>query len=450
MAVDTKLELKENSKVSLKITVPEAEVKKAYDDLINDYCKKVQIKGFRKGKVPASVLIRKFGDALKDEAAQKVIEQSLDQALESVEKKPLPYAQPELDGEIDFDETKDFSFGILYDTYPDIELGEYKGIEMEAPSTKIIKEDIDRELKTLQEQNSFVVNKSSAEVGKDDIVTIDYAELDDKDQIIEGTNREGFTFTVGTGYNIYKLDDDILGMKLDEEKIIDKEFPEDFEYKEYAGQKKRIKVKITAVKEKKLPELDDELAQDISDKYETLADLKKDIEKRLQESADAKIKDMKISSGLDKISEASKIEIPESMMQRELSTRWQTILYRYQMNEALLLQQLEKEGKSKDDLLEEMKPEVEKAIRSSLIMEKIAEVEKIEVASEEVDEELKKIAESQKKDFDEIKDIYTKQGYIPSIEAEVKHHKVFDLILENGKIKKGKSLKYLDLMQEKY
>ncbi|MBN2736852.1 MAG: trigger factor [Spirochaetales bacterium] len=450
MAVDTKLELKENSKVSLKITVPEAEVKKTYDDLINEYCKKVQVKGFRKGKVPASVLIRKFGDALKDEAAQKVIENNLEKVFETVDKKPLPYAQPELDGEIDFDITKDFSFGILYDTYPEIELGEYKGLEVEVPSSKVGKEDLERELKALQEQNSVVVNKASALVAKDDIVTVDYLELDEKDEPIEGTKREGFTFTVGSGYNVFKLDDEITGMKLDEEKVIEKEFPADYEYKEHAGQKKRIKVKISAVKEKKLPELDDELAQDISDEYKTLADLKKDIESKLQLNIENKIKDITLTRSLEKIAEASKIDIPDSMLQRELSTRWQTILYRYQMNETLLLNQLEKEGKSKDMLMEEMKPEVIKAIKSSLVMEKIADLEKIEIKPEEIDEELKKIAENQKKDFDEIKDFYTKRGYTSSIEADLRNQKVFDLLSEKGKTKKGKSVKYLDLMQEKY
>ncbi len=351
MKVSSKEELLENSKVQVKVTIPKKDVKAEYDSLIGEYCRKVAVKGFRKGKVPAEVLIRKFGDSLMSEATQNLIEKSLKEVFEKVENKPLPYSVPTLaeNSKPELNLGKTFSFEVTYDTFPHIEIGEYKGLEIKEPLVSIGKEDIERELKAIQEQNSIVTDKLNGNVEKGDTVTIDYVELDESNNEVEGTKREGFTFFVGSGYNIYKIDDDVVGMTKGDEKDLEKVYAEDFEYSELAGRTVKLRVKLTSVKEKKLPDIDDELAQDVSEKYSTLQDLKDDISKRLEEASKTRVRELEVQSLFEKIVETSKIPLPASMIDQELNLRWNNFIRQFRSNETLMLQLLEKEGKTRED-----------------------------------------------------------------------------------------------------
>jgi trigger factor len=438
----------EHSAVKLSVTVEQQALKGEYDELLGKYSKSAHIKGFRKGKAPAEVIERKFGEGIKQEAAANIIEKSLKQIFEEVDKKPLPYVTPTLEDELDPDLDKDFTFTVTYDTFPEVELGTYKEIEIEEPQVEVTKEDEERELSDLQERNAIVIDKPDGTVAKDDIITIDYAEVDEKDEEIEGTKREGFVFTVGSGYNLYKLDDDVIGMKKDETKVIEKEFPEDFEAEELRGQKKRIRVTVTAVKQKQLPELDDELAQDIHDDYETLEDLKQDIHKKLHEAAESKVREKKVSQLIDAIVENSTIDLPKGMVDAELENSWQNFLTRSRIPAEDAEKILAAQGKSREDLYEEWRPASEKRLKTRLLLTKIIEEENIEVADNEVEEELEKHAEQQGTSADELREQYEKANYLGYIEDDIKDRKVIDFLLENAKIKKGEKVKFLDIMQD--
>jgi len=453
MEIKTDCDLKENSSVVLKLTVPEAELKSEHDELVDKYCKEAVVKGFRKGKVPKEVLLRKFGESIIGEVVQNIISKSIETAFENAEYKPLPYSQPKLVDEkkIDFENftiDKPFSFEVTYDTFPHIKLGSYKDLEVIEDQVKIDKEDMDRELKDIQERNAIVLEKKDGKVEKENTITIDYVELEN-DKEKEGAKREGFTFTVGSGYNIYKIDDDVIGMSKDEEKVLEKEYPEDFENKELAGRKVKLKVKVTAVKEKNLPEINDELAQDVSDKYSTLADLKADITKRLEDTAKTKIKQKKIKDLLTKVKEKSEIPIPESMIQNSLNLRLREFTNQLGGNEQILRYSLQQQGKTFDDLFNEWKPGVENDVKSGLIIDKIIKEEKIEVTDKELDEELKKIAELQNKDYKEIKDMYEKNNMSGYLKENIATEKVYKILLDSAVIKKGDKVKYLDLIQGK-
>lgn len=434
-----------NSAVRLTVTVDKDTVKKEYDDLVKEYAKKAQIKGFRPGKVPPEILERKFGESLQAEAGQKVLEDSLREVIEDIDEQPLPYARPELDGEIDFDISKDFTFAVTYDVYPEIKLGEYKGLGIEAPEVEVTDEDLEREISAIQEQNAIVIDKEAGTVEKDDIVTIDYREIDENGETVEGTNREDFVFTVGTGYNFYKIDDDILGMKQDEEKVIEKDYPEDSEVEELRGQKKRLSVKVKAVKQRQLPDVDDELAQDVSDEYETLDDLKKDIRSRLEQTAESRVYEMKKQALLDKILENSEIEVPESMLQMELENSWRNFTSRVQMNEDDVLKLLTAQGRSKEDLLEEWKPDAEKSLKQRLLTNRILESEEIEVTDEEVDEHLEQQAKQSNMDTARVREYYESQNLLDYVKHDIQERKLFEKILEETKVKTSEKLKLLDV-----
>jgi trigger factor len=443
------IERLDNSAVKLTVTVEQSALKQEYDDLLAKYAKSAQIKGFRKGKVPASVLERKFGEGIKQEAAANSIEKSLKEIFDEIEEKPLPYVTPELqDEELDPDLDKELTFTVTYDIFPEIKLGEYKGLEIEVPKVTVTKEDEQRELDEIRDRNAVVVDKPDETVAKDDIVTIDYAELDEKGEEKEETKREGFVFSVGTGYNLHKIDDDVIGMKKDEEKVLDKEYPEDFEYEDLAGKKIKLKVKVTAVKEKKLPDLDDDLAQDVSEKYESLDDLKKDIRERFEKAAENRLREMKVNKLLDKIVENSEVDLPRSMVEMELQNSWRNFLMRSRMPEDQAEQILSMQGKSKEALLEEWTPQAEQSLKSRLLVNKIIEKEGFEVSEEELDEEMKKQAEANDMSFEQVKEQYSQSNYMEYLKNDILDRKAHDFVIENADIKEGKKVKFLDLMNE--
>jgi len=442
MIIKKELKPRDNSSVELTVTISKDATKKEYNKLVTDYAKKVQLKGFRKGKVPSAVLEKKFGDSIKEEAGMNMIEESLKLALEDIEKKPLPYSIPELQEKkekINFD--SDYTYSVVYDIFPEIKIGSYTELETEIPDAKVLKKDEDRELEKLRDQNSVVVEKEAGSVAKEDIVTINYVELDSDGNEIEGTAREDYVFTVGTGYNIYKLDDDIIGMKKDDEKILDKEIDD---------KKVKVKVKVTTIKEKQLPELDDELAQDISDKYKTMKDLRDDIKKSLREELDNKIKEIKTEKLLSKIAETAEIPLPESMIKAELENSWHNFIAQSQMQEDQLLQILAMQGKNKENMMNEWREGAKKNLRFQLIMNKIIEKEKIDASEKEIDDEIKHQAESSGQKYEDFKDLIKKNSYTDHIAADVKNKKLVDFLLKKNTFTKGNKVSFIDLIQNKF
>jgi trigger factor len=443
-------DLKENSQVLLKVTVPKEEIKKEYDNLIKEYCNKVTIKGFRKGKVPASILIQKFGPELKQETIEKLIQKSLEEAFETVEHKPLAYASPELVDKVELDFDKDFTFQIKYDTYPVLTLGQFKELKVEKPQVEIESDDIERELKSLQEKNSIIKEKEDAQVEKGDVVTIDYVELNEKQEEIEKMKREDFVFEVGTGYNLYKIDDDIIGMKQGEEKVLTKTYDQTIEFSELQGKTIKLKVKVKSVKIKVLPKIDDELAQDISEKYKALDDLKNDIKDKLEKAKEERINEYLAAQLIEQIAAGSTVQLPKTMLEMELEYNWRSFLNQNRTNEKNMNDALAKEGKTKADILKDWQPSVEKNLKSRLIIEEIKSKEKISVTDEEINSEIKIYADNHGMEFEKAKETYTKANMIDVLKESIGREKTFKFLIENSEIKKGKKLKFLDLLQRNY
>jgi len=445
-----KVEQLDNSSVKLTVSVKKDAIQKQYDELVAEYCTTVRMDGFRKGKVPPNVLLRKYGDAILSETMEKVIRTSLEQVLEKIDQKPIATSIPEVDTKKGLELGKDYTYSATYDVYPAIELPEYKGQSYEAIQVTVGAEDLDRELKALQEQNSIVVDKKDGTVLSGDIVNIDYAELDEKDEPIADAKREGFVFEVGGGYNLYKIDNELVGMKTGEEKIISKDYAEDFEFKELAGRSIRLKVKLNTVKEKQLPEIDDELAQDISDKYENLDDLKADIRKRLEEYATGKTREHSISQILEKIAEQAEIPLPKSMMDGELEDQWRRFVSRLGGDEKPVLRQLEQENRSKEQILDEWRAGAEKKLKLQLVVNEMVNREAIEVDEKEIEQRIQREADAQGITLEEAKATMERNNYLGYLEYDLKNEKLYDILLDSATRKKGKKVKFLDLVQGNY
>jgi trigger factor len=441
------VELLENSQVKLKVHVPTADVKQEYDSIVREYCEKAHMKGFRRGKVPAEVIIRKLGPSLIDQTRSEVLEKSLSEVFESVEHKPIPYATPEIKSEEALELGKDFSFEVIYDTWPAIQLGPYLGIEIDQPEWEITDEDLGRELKGIQEQNALFTDKDQGTVETGNIVNIDYVELDEAGAEKPGTKREAFVFEVGTGYNVYKIDDDVLAMTRGETKLITRTFPEDFETKVLAGKTVMLRVTLNSIKEKKLPEVNDELAQDISEKFQTLDELKADIRKKLETAVKSALRSKTITRVLDSVVETSTIPLPVSMVEYQLEAMWQDYASQLRIDEKQLVQLLEQQGRSIEDVRKEWMPSAEKRARLQLVVSEIAKKEGIGIEDSDLDAEIAKMAEERKVTPSELKESLAKNNLEDYMRSNLRMDKLYDHLLSKTVIRPSEKRKVLDILQ---
>ncbi|MDR1654505.1 MAG: trigger factor [Treponema sp.] len=453
MALSKELERLEKSSVKLTVTVGKDDVRSQYDDLLKDYTKNVQIPGFRRGKVPREVLIRKFGEALKGEALGRIIEKSLTEIftdeVSTREERPLPYSTPRLQDEPKLDPDQELKFSVVYDVLPTVTIGGWKGLEAEAPEASISDEDLDRELEAIRERNAVVLDRDAgAAAEKGNVVTVDYCERDDEGNVVPSSEREDFAFTLGSGYNFYHFDDEIMGIKKGETKDFDKTYPEDFSDKHLAGKTKKLRVTLTELKEKQVPELDDDLAQDVDEKYKTLDDLKNSIRERLNRSLERQLRTMKINALLEKIMENTPVDIPESMIRAELDGRWRNLARRFGVDANELSANMAKsgDGKGKESIQEGWRADVTRALHSRLIVETLIEQEKLEAGDDEVEKEFERIAEETGSPVEEIEKYYQDNTMKEYLKEDIKEHKLFDVLLAENTLKPGKKMNYLDLL----
>jgi trigger factor len=441
------VELLDNSQVKLTVRVPTEDVKQEYDTIVKEYCQNAHLKGFRKGKVPAEVIIRKLGPSLIDQTRAEILEKSLSEVFESVEQKPIPYATPEIKSPEALELGKDFSFEVVYDTWPAIELGPYLGLEIDQPEWEISDEDLGRELKGIQEQNALFTDKDEGAVETGNIVNIDYVELDESGAEKPGTKREAFVFEVGTGYNVYKVDDEMVAMKKGETKLITKTFAEDFETKALAGTTVMLRVTLNSIKEKKLPEINDELAQDISEKFQTLDDLKADIRKKLEEAVKSALRSKTVTRVLDSVVETSRIPLPASLVQYQLEAMWQDYANQLRIDEKRLAALLEQQGRSVEELRKEWTPSAEKRARLQLVVSEIAKKEGIAIEDSDLDAEIAKMADERKVTASELKESLAKNNLEDYMRSNLRMDKLYDYLLSKTVIRRSGKRKVLDILQ---
>lgn len=453
MKVTKEISKLENSAVKLTATIAKEDVVSGYNKNISKYAKNVQLPGFRKGHVPVKVLEQKYGDSLKQEVLADLIDESLNQIFaeeESKDIRPLPYTQPRLDGDKlpEFSTDKDLTFSVVYDVFPSVEVKDFSKIEVKEPQVEIGEKELNEELKAIQERNAVVIDKKEGEpVEKDNIVTIDYKELDDSGAAIPGSEREGFVFTVGTGENIYKIDDEIVGMKKDETKEISKTYDAKEENKDLAGKTKKISVTVKAIKLRNLPALDDELAQDVSEKYKTLDDLKKDISKGLESAKNRKIAELKSQSLLEQLIEKNPIVLPKSMIQAEMESRWRMMAQQFQTTPEQLEKMISASGQSKENMLTQWTGDAEKMLKSRLIVDALIREKNIAVTPEEVEAEFAKIADESGSTIEEVKEHYEDARAKEYIIDEIKENKLYDELYKQVKVSKGDKVKFADLFK---
>jgi trigger factor len=447
MSVKFETSDKENSQVGLKITVPKSTVKEQYEKIIKKAQKEVQIKGFRKGKVPLSVLEMKHKDVFLSETANTVIDEAFKEIYEKLEKKPLGFSTPQL-AEFSLPELEvDYSFELVYDVYPEITYSDYKSVEVEKDDVTIEKDDIEAEIETLTREFATIEQKASGKVADGNIVYIDYTVSCDGEDVFE---KEGEYIHVGKDFDRYKIGSELIGLKKDEESTFEKSFGDDEPDKELAGKSFSFKVKVNDVKEEKVPELTDDLAQEVDDECKTVDDLKKSLKKKLTENADMTLKQKLTGSILDTLIESFEGVIPDSMIKTQLEQSYQNVIQRFGGKEEIALGYLKQSDgiNSKEEFLDNIREDAIKTIKRALILHDIVKKEEIKVSDEDLEKFAEPIAKANNKKPEELINFYKQTGYIREIENELENQKAVDFLVDAVKVKKGKKIKYKELVKQ--
>jgi trigger factor len=440
----------DKSRVQLDVTIGKDEIAKTYQELLQKYSKTIQLPGFRKGKVPVAVLEKKYGDALKGDAAGDIMEKALGQIFEAASEfeRPLPYSQPVMDKAPDFDTGKDLVFTVTYDVFPEVTLGTVDGFKIEVPQVSVGDAELKEELEAIRDRNAIVVDRNDGDkAAKDNIATVNYCELDDAGNVISGTERQDFVFTIGTGYTAFKFDDEVIGMKKGETKDFTKKFGANEEDKDLAGKTKKLRVTLTALKARNLPDLDDELAQDVNEKYKTLDDLKTDIKRNMETALENKLKEIKSNGLLEKIIEKNTFELPESMIAAELESRWQMLAQRFRTDVAQLEKLIVSSGQSKESMLKEWRGEAEKMLKSRVIVELLLKEREIVVTPEDVEAEYARMAEGSGISVEEVKKHYADARRKEYLIDDIKEQRLYGQLLEKCTLSKGDKVAFADLFK---
>lgn len=428
--MNCKVEKTENAnEVKLELIVEAAKFDEAIKKVYFKSAKYFNIPGFRKGKAPMNIVEKYYGkEIFYEDAFNDLAPEVIEQAVKENDLKIV--SRPDIDV-TQIGKGQDLIFTAIYQTKPEAELGKYKGIEIEKIEYTVTDEDINHELEHLQEHNSRLISIEDRPVENRDIATIDFEGFVDGTPF-EGGKAENYDLEIGSKSFIEGFEDQVIGMKIDEEKEIKVTFPEEYFSSELAGKEATFKVKVHEIKKKELPELDDEFAKDVSE-FDTLDELKKSIQDKLEKENADKQKYETEDAVIKAVVEEMKVEIPSGMIETEVDNMIRDIESRLSYQGLKLEQYLQMLGKTEEDLRKEYEPQATEAVKSRLMLEAVIKAEKIEANIEEVDEKIKEMAKNYGKENDE--EFLKNENVRNYIEDGIKNEKAINFLVKNAKMK---------------
>lgn len=424
-------EKKEGNEGLLTVTVPAEKVNKALDQAFKKVVKQINVPGFRKGKVPRPIFEQRFGvEALYQDAIDILLPDAYGEAIDESDIKPV--AQPEV-SVTQIEKGKDFIFEATVTVEPEVKLGDYKGLEIEKQETELsddeLQEAIDHSLGHLAE----MVVKEDGVVENGDTVNIDFSGSVDGEEF-EGGQAEGYDLEIGSGSFIPGFEEQLEGMKVDEEKDVVVTFPEEYHAEELAGKEATFKTKVNEIKFKEVPELTDEIANELDAEANTVDEYKENLRKRLVEQKATDAENVEKEEAITKATDNTTIDIPEAMVNTELDRMVSEFAQRIQQQGLDLQTYFQISGQDESQLREQMKDDAEQRVKTNLTLTAIAEAEKIEATDEDIDKELEKMS----KQFNiSVEDIKNTLGNTDIIKNDVRIQKVIDLLRDNAKFVEG-------------
>ncbi len=427
------IEKKDNNMAVLTIEVPAEEVDKATDVAYQKNKNKISIPGFRKGKVSRSVIEKMYGkDFFLNEAANMLVQKAYSEAYDECEEEIV--SSPEIDI-VTLVAGQPMVFTATVVLKPEIKLGKYKGVEIEPVDLEVTEEEMNRVIDRERENNARMVSVDDRAIELNDIAVIDFEGFVNG-KSFDGGKGENYELTIGSHSFIDTFEDQLIGCKVGDDKSVEVTFPETYHVKDLAGKPALFKVHVNEIKVKELPELDDEFAAEVSE-FETLEEYKEDVKKTIKERKEKSAKDQREMAAIDAVIENSEMDIPDQYVETVLRQMMQEYAQRLQMQGLSIDQYMQFTGQTRELMEEQMKPQALKRIQSRLVLEAIAEKEKIEISDEDFEAELKRIGESYKMAIDDVKDMVGDEGK-EEIMKDLKLTKAGEFIAENAKEAKKK------------
>ncbi|MGE4283338.1 MAG: trigger factor [Clostridia bacterium] len=427
--MSVKVEQVEKNIVQLEIEVSVDQFEEGMQKAYIKNVKKYNIPGFRKGKAPKKIIEKYYGEGVfYEDAINIVCPEAYDKAVE--ETKIDPVDRPEIDIK-QIGEGQNFVFTAKVAVKPEIELGAYKGIEVNQIEYNVTEDNINEELKKMQEKNSRLVTIEDRAVQQGDLTIIDFEGFVDNEPF-EGGKGSNFNLEIGSGQFIPGFEEQLIGKNTGEEIDVNVTFPEEYHADELAGKPALFKVKINQIKFKELPEIDDEFVKDVSE-FNTLDELKEDIKKRLTEENEHKAKHEMEDAVIDKVIEGVSVDIPQVMIENRIDSMARDFDMRLRGQGLELDKYLELTGFNMEQFREQFKEQAEKQVKTSLVLEKIGQVEAIEVSDDELEQELVKLADNYKMEIDKLKKMLKSED-IQSIKDDLVIGKTIDMLVENANV----------------
>ena len=430
------------NEVKLEITIEAEKFDNAMKKVYFQNAKYFNIPGFRKGKAPMNIVEKYYGAQIfYEDAFNEVATEAYDEALEA--NKIDAVSRPVVDIK-QMEKGKDVIFTAVVQTKPEVELGKYKGIEIPKVEYKVEEKDIEHELGHMQEHNSRLITVDDRALENGDIATIDFEGFVDG-VAFDGGKAEGHELEIGSGSFIPGFEDQLVGMKIDEEREIKVTFPKEYFSKDLAGKEAMFKVKLHEIKRKELPELDDEFAKDVSE-FDTLAELKASIKEKIKKNNEQRQKYETEDLAIKAVCEDVKVDIPSGMVEFEVENMMKDFEQRLSYQGLNLDQYLKMIGKTEEEMKKEYEPQAIEAIKSRLVLEAIIKAEKIEASEDEIKAKMEEMAKNYGKKVEEISENENLKKYLKEgIESE----KTLEFIVSNAKFTAKKAEKKAEKKETK-
>ncbi|MEW4284272.1 trigger factor [Priestia koreensis] len=426
--MSAKWEKQEGNQGVLTVEVEAAQFDAALDKAFNKVVKQINVPGFRKGKMPRSLFEKRFGvESLYQDALDFVLPDAYGAAIDETGIEPVD--RPEIDVE-QIEQGKTLVFTAKVTVKPEVKLGEYKNLEVEKLDAAVTDEDVENELKTLQERHAELVVKENGKVEDGDTAVIDFEGFVDG-EAFEGGKGENYSLEVGSGTFIPGFEEQLVGTEAGVDTEVEVTFPEEYHAEELAGKKATFKVKVHEIKSKELPALDDEFAKDVDEEVETLDALKAKTKERLEtektNEADTALRDALV----EKAAENAEVEIPEVMFESEVNRMLQEFEQRLQMQGLNLELYFQFSGQDEVALREQMKPDAEQRVKMNLTLDAIAQAENLVVDDSELSKELENMAGMYNVSVEQLKSMLG--GNLDSLKEDLKIRKAIEFLVENSK-----------------
>lgn len=397
-----KVENLENSMAKITIEVSAEDFEAAMVKSFNKNKNKISIQGFRKGKAPRKMIEKLYGpEVFYEDAANFAIPDAYETAAKECGLDIV--SRPDIDV-VDIGKDKPFVFTATVAVKPEVELGDYKGIEVEKQEVKVMAADVNAELDRVREQNSRIITVEDRAVKKDDIAVIDFEGFVDGEPF-EGGKGTDYSLTIGSHSFIDTFEDQLIGKKVGDKVDVNVTFPEEYHAEELKGKPALFKVEIKEIKMKELPKLDDEFASEVSE-FDTLKEYKASVKKTLTERRKAQVKTEKENKVIEKAVENAKVELPAPMVDEQVSQMVNEFASRLQQQGLSIDQYMQMTGMQPQMLMDQMRPEAETRIKTRLVLEAVAKAEDVKATAKDIEKEIEKMAEMYNMEVDKLKEMF--------------------------------------------